>query len=468
MRWFRTHGKQSSFPVSGTFYTVCTRPYYYNNILYGTESNPYYKVSISRPIIGSGYSHAYPIDSNYYENLSNGYLIGSPNDEDFELIDDDLAEVKNKKILGRYEFGISITGLDLGVQYAFPIEFDLIKTNGDRLHFNYIQPSNYSGNHIGLIFGNAIDNTTLFLGKYVVPFEEQTELPKDLQNCQIDFGDIPQNIPEPFFNWFSVNCNVEYGGSITIKDRFGFEILASLSNLPPISETNLSYNGTNRTLVLTDVIGQTHTIYWTNSSPRGRSFAGLSYYVNNNEPNIPVGISTDVSITGSVDLYESYFIRPEDVTTFDIILYKNRAENNRVDKTNYLERVGTLSGVLRNSSSVNNLAVTFEYDTFPRFNYVYIVPFDRYYYVNDITAINYGLWEMSLSVDVLMTYKEAILSCTGFIDRNEQERNPNIVDDKIVAEMGCDISVQNVENDLFTVTQGEYTLSGLLIQGGSF
>ena len=462
MRWFRTHGKQSSYPVSGYFYNACAVPFYYNNILYGTETNPYYRVEIKRPVVGTTYSRVYPVNSSYYEQLPNAYLIGSPTDEDFKNIDGDLFEVQNKKILGKYKFSVSITSLELDDEYAFPINFDLIKSNGEVLHFNYIQPSNYSGNYVGIICGNAISGNTLLVGKY--PAQDTTELPEDLQNCKIDFGDLPQNIPEPFFNWFNVNCNVEYGGSITIKDRFGFETLAHLSNLPPITETNLSYNGVNRTLVLTDVIGQTHTISWASSSPRGRSFAGLSYYVNNNEPNIPIGISTDVSITGAVDLYESYFIRPEDVTTFDIILYKNRAENNRVDKTNYLESVGTLSGVMRDSSSINNFAVTFEYDTFPRFNYVYIVPFDRYYYVNDITSVNYGLWEMSLSVDVLMTYKDAILACTGFIDRNESDNNPYVIDKKIVVETGRDVSVENVSNELFVNPFGMYTLSGLLIE----
>ena len=99
MRWFRTHGKQSSYPVSGSFYNACAVPFYYNNILYGTEANPYYRVEIRRPTVGSTYSRVYPVNSSYYEQLQNAYLIGSPTDEDFKVIDNDLFDTAVKNLI---------------------------------------------------------------------------------------------------------------------------------------------------------------------------------------------------------------------------------------------------------------------------------------------------------------------------------------------------------------------------------
>lgn len=130
-------------------------------------------------------------------------------------------------------------------------------------------------------------------------------------------------------------------------------------------------------------------------------------------------------------------------------LYQNTAEDNRLDKTNYLTTVGTIYGIIREEASLIDLSVTIEVEQLPNFNYVYIPNFNRYYYVNDITSIRNNLWEISLSVDVLMSYKEAIRGVNAFVDRNENTFNPNIIDKKRVIVQGVDTEIYTVENDLF-------------------
>lgn len=151
------------------------------------------------------------------------------------------------------------------------------------------------------------------------------------------------------------------------------------------------------------------------------------------------------------------------VTKFNINTYKNSAESNRVDKTNYLTSNGTLQGVLREQTSITNVVVTFESSSVPEFNYVYIPQFKRYYFVNNISSIRYHLWEMNLEVDTLMTYKDAILACSAFIDRNENEFDEKIVDRKYPAREGISKSIVTIMNELFDTAHGTYCLTGLLL-----
>lgn len=145
----------------------------------------------------------------------------------------------------------------------------------------------------------------------------------------------------------------------------------------------------------------------------------------------------------------------------EITLYKNSAEPNRVDKTEYLEFVGTISGVTREETSVITLSLNIEYDGLIDFNYIYIPTFNRYYFVTDITLVNYNFYEVSLSVDVLMTYKDAIYECKAFIDRNEFSYNKLIVDDNVPLQQGQNIEQIFISNDLFDTSGGNYVLQGL-------
>lgn len=141
--------------------------------------------------------------------------------------------------------------------------------------------------------------------------------------------------------------------------------------------------------------------------------------------------------------------RPLPNDAFNINLYTNTAEANRVDKSNYLTLVRTLRGVMRESSSVTDLTITIQYPTYPDFNYVRIPELKRYYFVNDITLINANMYELDLSVDPLMSYKSAILGLTAFIDRAENATNPYIIDKKMVVKQGVDISSNEVANQVF-------------------
>ena len=147
-----------------------------------------------------------------------------------------------------------------------------------------------------------------------------------------------------------------------------------------------------------------------------------------------------------------------------IILYKNSSEFNRLDKTNYLTIVKTINGVMRDEFSLINTSIVIEYNGTPNFNYLYVSNFNRYYFVNDITSLRNNLWDISIQIDVLMTYKDTIKNCTCFIDRVENNYNPLITDDNIPLYQGEVITNEFIPNDVFDTTRGQYILTGFLLR----
>lgn len=53
------------------------------------------------------------------------------------------------------------------------------------------------------------------------------------------------------------------------------------------------------------------------------------------------------------------------------------------------------------------------------YNYMYISDFGRYYFIDDVKSIHNNMWEVSAHVDVLETYKTAILANSAVIKRQQ-------------------------------------------------
>lgn len=120
--------------------------------------------------------------------------------------------------------------------------------------------------------------------------------------------------------------------------------------------------------------------------------------------------------------------------SLDMILYHNNAEQNRLDKTNFLENVSTLNGYLRDKTSITNPSIIIEMNDFPTFNYVYLPKFNRYYYVTNIISIATNLWQIDMHVDVLMSYRDEILDTECIIERNQYDYNAFLVDKDLPCE----------------------------------
>lgn len=155
---------------------------------------------------------------------------------------------------------------------------------------------------------------------------------------------------------------------------------------------------------------------------------------------------------------EDFYVKQLVQGSQEFSLYKNSAENNRVDKSLFLELVGTISGTYREDISLTNLAITIEYPKVPDFNYIYITEFNRYYFVTDITVVRYNLYEISLSIDILMSYKNGIKKLPAFIERNENDFNDDLIDNKRVVSQGFDVEVITRTNEVFD-TPPKYVLN---------
>lgn len=149
--------------------------------------------------------------------------------------------------------------------------------------------------------------------------------------------------------------------------------------------------------------------------------------------------------------------------SIEIRLYSCNTELNRVDKTDYLVSRGTVYGIFRDDVAITGFDIMFEYIPPVDFNYVYIPMFNRYYFVDSYTINNKQLVTVTLSVDVLMSYKDYILTLTGFVDRNENGSGLPIVDNMNAIVQGYKLDSYDVENEVFT-TFGEYVLTGYHFQ----
>lgn len=117
-----------------------------------------------------------------------------------------------------------------------------------------------------------------------------------------------------------------------------------------------------------------------------------------------------------------------------IYLYSNKSDKNVVAKniTKIAEVAGTFRGSVSLLDPVIELAGIDEY--IDRINYIYIVEFGRYYYINSISSIRNGLWALNCHIDVLMSWKDQIKKLTAIVRRQENEYNLAIYDNRIITE----------------------------------
>lgn len=162
--------------------------------------------------------------------------------------------------------------------------------------------------------------------------------------------------------------------------------------------------------------------------------------------------------------YAVYYYPRESVDSADFMeLFRYNSEQNRVDKTNYLEMalnddaVNIIPYQMRGECNIIRPTITIalklgrEYNrTSIDFNYVYIPALSRYYYVENYTYLTNNLVELNLRLDVLMTYRVGIQQLDAFIDRNEFAYNPGIIDPKQVVQVGYTTKTIEVETEIFS------------------
>lgn len=151
-----------------------------------------------------------------------------------------------------------------------------------------------------------------------------------------------------------------------------------------------------------------------------------------------------------LQLNKTLIVNPSPLNTdLYLIAYKSTAEPKRVNKEDYITVVDTIEFIFRGETEVLHPVITLNYNRVPDFNYVYIPVFNRYYYVSSYSTIRNNIWEIVLTVDVLMSYKDGIKLLNAFVDRQENDYNSYIPDDERQYYEGATITTETFSNDLF-------------------
>ena len=101
----------------------------------------------------------------------------------------------------------------------------------------------------------------------------------------------------------------------------------------------------------------------------------------------------------------------------EIRLCNNNSEKNKINKS--ITTGITLAGTLRNSSNVVMPTIIINIENPTIYNYAYIPEFKRYYYITDYISIRTGIWQINLKSDVLMSFKDSILSSKVLVNKSE-------------------------------------------------
>lgn len=142
----------------------------------------------------------------------------------------------------------------------------------------------------------------------------------------------------------------------------------------------------------------------------------------------------------------------------EINLFTCTAENERVDKTNFINNRFVMDGALRNESSIIDPIIVVEKTNPSGYNYMYIEEFGRWYFINNIISLRNKIWEIHAHVDVLYTWGADIKNMEGLADKLEDPLNSNLYYDDGSFIMDCRKDIQVKEFPSGLNETGQYIL----------
>ena len=107
----------------------------------------------------------------------------------------------------------------------------------------------------------------------------------------------------------------------------------------------------------------------------------------------------------------------------NIKLYNNKSANNVIAKS--ITQIVSTDCTLKENVDIlkPELILKSTFSILKQCNYCYINNFNRYYYIDNIEIMRNEIFKLSLSVDVLMSFKDEILNCNGIIKRQTNDYN---------------------------------------------
>ena len=141
-----------------------------------------------------------------------------------------------------------------------------------------------------------------------------------------------------------------------------------------------------------------------------------------------------------------------------LILYKTTDPRNKLNKTLTAGKE-ILINLKRDEPKENPRIKISNTNLTDNYNYAYIEVFDRYYFINSITKLNFSLSELEFETDLLSTYKDIVLASTGLISHAIQEgdyrlTNPKTSDNYEMELFNSDVELTNDNTILLTTISG--------------
>ena len=106
------------------------------------------------------------------------------------------------------------------------------------------------------------------------------------------------------------------------------------------------------------------------------------------------------------------------------------------------------SCAVKTGSSIISPVIEISDNSLPSYNYAYISNFKRYYFITNI-VYDRGIWVLSLTVDVMATYRPGIGNTSSFVLRSSRRSQPALID-TLYPVTGNSIVNQNVFEAMLT------------------
>lgn len=102
----------------------------------------------------------------------------------------------------------------------------------------------------------------------------------------------------------------------------------------------------------------------------------------------------------------------------EVKFYMTKSSNNTINKE--LENETVYDIKFKDRVDITRPIIKLQVESFGDLNYCYIPDFNRYYFIDDVIIERTGIYVISLSVDVLESFKNDIMNCWGYINQQEK------------------------------------------------
>ena len=132
---------------------------------------------------------------------------------------------------------------------------------------------------------------------------------------------------------------------------------------------------------------------------------------------------------------------------------------NKIEGEDYIRYLLFENGSILPNSDISTPIIRIQHTEFPKCNYCKIDELQRFYFIESITALNNGIYELRLRVDVLQSFLNDILRTDAYVSRNEYEYNEKLVDNEILAQNEKIVEEEIIETSLFIPSDSAYDSS---------